>query len=139
MRGATWPRRSKRRLNPEGEGGQEDPAILAVLQRVERAGQCGLEVAQHGVDPLELGQVHRLKVPTTRGRWMQPASVTAAKQPRPPLRTTPPGARRVLARLPMAGEVKPLTTSSFKCVGRPLSFSDSAATNGTWFSELWPA
>ena len=48
-------------VEPVGEGSQVGLAVLAVLQRVKRAGQRGLEVAQHGVDPLELGQVLRLE------------------------------------------------------------------------------
>ena len=48
-------------VEPVGESSQVSLAVLAVLQRVERAGQRGLEVAQHGIDPLELGQVPRLE------------------------------------------------------------------------------
>jgi hypothetical protein len=44
-----------------GKGSQVSLAVLSVLEGVERAGQRGLEVAQHGVDPLELGQVLRLE------------------------------------------------------------------------------
>lgn len=40
-----------------GEGGEVVGGVLAVVQRVVRARQRGLEIAQHGVDPLELGQV----------------------------------------------------------------------------------
>ena len=44
-----------------GEGGQVALGILAVVQRVERAGQGCLQIAQHRVDPLELRQVARLE------------------------------------------------------------------------------
>lgn len=44
-----------------GESGQIALAVLAELQRVVSAGQHGLEVAEHRVDPLELGQVARLE------------------------------------------------------------------------------
>ncbi len=43
-----------------GVGSQVGLAMLAVLHCVKRAGQRGFEFAQHGVDPLELGQVLRL-------------------------------------------------------------------------------
>ena len=43
------------------EGSEVVLGILAVLQGVEGAGQAGLEVAEHGVDPLELRQVTRLE------------------------------------------------------------------------------
>ena len=45
-----------------GEGGQVVLTVLAALQRVERAGQRGLQIAQYGVDPLELEQVARLEI-----------------------------------------------------------------------------
>ena len=50
-----------------GECGKIVLGALAVLQRVERAGQGRLEVAQHGVDPLECGQVTRLE--GTHDHW----------------------------------------------------------------------
>ena len=43
-----------------GEGGQVALGILAVIQRVDRAGQGCLQIAQHHVDPIELRQVARL-------------------------------------------------------------------------------
>jgi hypothetical protein len=46
---------------PVGEGGQVGLAIPSVGQRMEGVGQRCLQVAQHGVDPLELGQVLRLE------------------------------------------------------------------------------
>ena len=45
-----------------GEGGQVVGSVLAVLQRVVSAGQRGLEVAQHCVDPEELRHISRLAV-----------------------------------------------------------------------------
>ena len=44
-----------------GEGGQVALGVLAVVQRVERASQGCLQIAQHRVDPLELRQVARLE------------------------------------------------------------------------------
>jgi hypothetical protein len=41
-------------IEPIGEGAEEGLGVLAVLQRLEGARHHGLEVAQHGVDPLEL-------------------------------------------------------------------------------------
>lgn len=35
--------------------------VLSVVERMKRAGQRGLEIAQHGVDPFELGQVSGLQ------------------------------------------------------------------------------
>ena len=43
-----------------GEGSQVVLPVLAVPQRVERDGQRGLQIAQHGVDPLELRQLPEL-------------------------------------------------------------------------------
>ena len=40
-----------------GKGCEGLDGVLAVLQRVERAGQCGFQVAQHAVDPIELAQI----------------------------------------------------------------------------------
>jgi hypothetical protein len=39
-------------VEPVGEGSQVGLAVRAVLQRLERAGQRGLEVVQHGVDSI---------------------------------------------------------------------------------------
>ena len=44
-----------------GEGGQVVFSVLAVVQRMEGPGQGRLQIAQHRVDPLELGQVARLE------------------------------------------------------------------------------
>jgi hypothetical protein len=44
-------------VEPVGEGAEVGLGVLAVLQRLEGARHHGLQVAQHGVDPLELGQV----------------------------------------------------------------------------------
>lgn len=49
-------------IEPVSDGGQVVLAVLAVPQRVERAGQRGLQIAQHGFDPIELGQVARLEI-----------------------------------------------------------------------------
>jgi len=43
-------------VEPIGEGAEVGLDVLAVLQRFEGARHHGLEVAQHGFDPLELGQ-----------------------------------------------------------------------------------
>ena len=48
-------------VEPIGEGAEVGLGVLAVLQRFEGGRHRGLEVAQHGVDPLELGQVPRLE------------------------------------------------------------------------------
>lgn len=45
-----------------GESGQVVSGALAVLQRVEGAGQRGLEVAKQRVDPHELRQIFRFVV-----------------------------------------------------------------------------
>ncbi len=44
-----------------GEGAEVGLGVLAILQRLEGTQHHGLEVAQHGVDPLELGQIPRLE------------------------------------------------------------------------------
>ena len=44
-------------VEPLGEGGEIGLGLFAVLQRFEGARHHGLEVAQHGVDPLEFAQV----------------------------------------------------------------------------------
>lgn len=51
----------KAAVEPVGKGGQVALGVLAVLQRLEGARQRGLEVSEHGVDPLELWQVPRLE------------------------------------------------------------------------------
>ena len=48
-------------VEPVGKACQVVLGVLAVLQGVVRPGQGSLEVAQHGVDPLEAGQVTRLE------------------------------------------------------------------------------
>jgi hypothetical protein len=47
-------------VEPVGEGCEVGLSVFAELHRLVVAGQHGLEVAQHRVDPLELGQVTRL-------------------------------------------------------------------------------
>jgi hypothetical protein len=51
-----------------GEGCEVGLGVLAELQRLVGAGQHGLEVALHRVDPLERGQVTRLERPHYLGR-----------------------------------------------------------------------
>jgi hypothetical protein len=65
---------------------------------VVRACQRGLEIAQHGVDPIEFWQVAEQQVAMTMGMCMQPASATNVMQPSPSLRTQVPGSRLALAR-----------------------------------------
>ncbi len=48
-------------VEPVSECAKVGLGVLAVLQRLEGARHHGLEVAQHGVDPLELGQVPGLE------------------------------------------------------------------------------
>ena len=55
-----------------GEGAEVAGGVLAVLQRVESAGQGRLEVAQHRVDPLELRQVAGLAVTHDHRRVQAP-------------------------------------------------------------------
>jgi hypothetical protein len=55
-------------VEPVGKGCEVGLGVLAKLQRLVGAGQRGLEVAQHSVDPLELGQVTRLERPHHLGR-----------------------------------------------------------------------
>jgi len=70
-------------MKPIAEGG-EVRCVLAVVQGVTSAGQGEVEVAEYGVD---CARSRDLSARTTTGRCAQPASVTAAKQPRPSLRT----------------------------------------------------
>src|ERR1700674_5691484 len=42
------------------EGGEVSSRILSEVERMVTAGEAGFEVAQDGVDPLELGQLFRL-------------------------------------------------------------------------------
>ena len=49
------------RVEAIGEGGQVAPSVLALVQRMEGPGQGGLQIAQHRVDPLELGKISRLE------------------------------------------------------------------------------
>ena len=51
-----------------GTSNQAVLAVRAVLERVERACQGCLQIAQHGVDPLELRQVAQLEVAYYRGQ-----------------------------------------------------------------------
>jgi hypothetical protein len=48
-------------VEPVGKGSKIGLGVLAELQSLEGPSQRGLEVAQHGVDPLELGKVTRLE------------------------------------------------------------------------------
>jgi hypothetical protein len=48
-------------VEPVGKGCEIGLSVLAELQRLEGSSQGGLEVAQHGVDPLEFGQITRLE------------------------------------------------------------------------------
>ena len=48
-------------VEPVGEASKVVLGVLAVVQGMEGSGQRGLEIAQHGVDPLEAGQVARLE------------------------------------------------------------------------------
>ena len=48
-------------VEPICEGAEVGLGVLAVLQRLEGTRHNGLEVAQHGVDPSELGQVPGLE------------------------------------------------------------------------------
>ncbi len=59
--GGEQPAQVEAPVEPVGKGSQVGLAVPSLLEGVERAGQLGLEVAQHGVDPLELGQVLRLE------------------------------------------------------------------------------
>jgi hypothetical protein len=70
--------------------------------------------------------------------WMHPASVTAAKQPRPLLVTMVLGSKLALAHLAIASDVNPLTKSSLSRVGCPASSVEIAAKKGALFSELFP-
>ncbi len=72
--GSDQPAQVESSVESVGEGDQIGLAVLSVLQRVERVGQRGLQVAQHGVDPLELGQIH-----TERNRGIRMHSVKMAK------------------------------------------------------------
>ena len=47
-----------------GESGQVVVGIFPVLQRVRRTSEHCLEVAENGIDPVELGQIARLKAPS---------------------------------------------------------------------------
>ncbi len=55
-------------VEPGGEGREVGLGVLAELQCLVGARQRGLEVTQHGVDPLELGQVTPLERPHHFGR-----------------------------------------------------------------------
>ena len=81
-------------VEPVSEGGEIGLGVLGVVEGVKGAGQGGLQVAQHGVDPGELGQIASLTY------WGFPSSLseTAAtkgtlfSEPRPgvpPLRSPP--------------------------------------------------
>ena len=73
------------------------------------------------------------------GMCRHPAPTTAAKQPRPSLVTRVAGSKLASAHLPMASSVKPRTRLSLSCSGWPWALSETAATNGTLFSEPRPA
>ncbi len=79
-----------------------------------------------------------MSAPTTLGLWKHPASVTAAKHPRPSLVTKVLGIKLALAHLAIASDVEPLTMSSLSRMGCPASFIETAATKGTLFSEPLP-
>ena len=53
---------------PVGEGGQVGLAARSVVRRMDGAGRRCTQVAQHGIDPLEIGQVLRLVTQTFGNR-----------------------------------------------------------------------
>lgn len=59
-------------VEPVGEGREVSVGVLAVVERMERPGQRGLEIAEHGVDPFEFGQVARLESPDNPGHVNTP-------------------------------------------------------------------
>lgn len=79
---------------------------------------------------LNSGRSRGLSAPTTLGMWMHPASVTAARQPRPSLVTMSSGSKLALAHLAMTSDVKPLTMSSLSRTGYPAPFVETTATKG---------
>jgi hypothetical protein len=126
-------------VEPVGEGSQVRLAVLSVLQGVERARQRGLQVAQHGVDPLERGQVLRFEGTYHAGDVDAAGVGDGGEASQAVAEDDAAGLQTGLRPLADGLEAKPLTTSSFRCVGPQFSSSDSAATNGTLFSEPRPA
>lgn len=57
-------------VEPVDEGTEVGLGVLAVLQRFEGTRHHGLEVTQHGADPLELGQVRRAHITASVAHWM---------------------------------------------------------------------
>ena len=85
------------------------PGVLVKVEGMDGAIKAGLEVAQQGIDPTELGQVVWVFPPVTTALWGQPAVVTARKQARPSESTWLPGATWCLDQSAIASELKPLT------------------------------
>lgn len=89
-------------VEPVSECAEVGLGVLAVNQRLEGARHHGLEVPQHGVDPLELGKVQGLECAHHPGHVDASGSVIAAKHPRPSLVTMVSGSKLALAHLAMA-------------------------------------
>ena len=75
---------------------------LAVLECLVSARQHRLDIAQKGVNPFELRQVSGFALTDDLDAVAAPASVTAAKHPRPSLRTSVPYASFDLAQFKIA-------------------------------------
>lgn len=90
------------------KGNQIAKSIFGEVECMVSATEAVLEVAQDGVDPIELRQVLGFAPTHDEAGWRrQPASMTPAKQANPSEMTTQPGLRSRLARSAIAWSVKP--------------------------------
>ena len=92
-----------------GEGGQVALGVFGELEGVIGAAETGLEVPQHGVDPMKGRTVFGRAGAETLGWCSTPALVTPPKQPSPSEMTRQPGSRLSLAQSAMARLVNPGT------------------------------
>lgn len=113
-------------------------SILLQVEGMVAIWLAGLEIAQNGVDPLELGTSLGLRPAITVGWWLQPAPVTAAKQANPSENTTLPGATFPFTHATTSSLVNPVTGVRRTRSGRSSSVRETAATNGTLFSAPRP-
>ena len=97
-----------------GEGAEVVGAVFAEFERVEDSGKCGLQVAEHGVDPFDVREVARLAGADDAGHVQAAGVGRGGEAAEPVAMTQAPGTRLALAHLPIASDVKPLTSASFR-------------------------
>ena len=109
-------------VEPVGKGAQVAGSIFGEPKRMVGAAEAGLQIAEYRVDPLEFRQILGLAAPDNSRLVGTPGG----------------GHRSEAGEAFRAWKVKRATGVSFTRGGLASSVSDTAATNGTLFSEPRP-